>query len=517
MSFTFRSLGTKMTVLISAGFSVFLIALVTVILTGATAKVYDRMERQMQAIVSAQARAMEAVLAGAKLTSTDPAPLLELLARQTATVEFYTYGRITVIDIAGGVSGARIVAHPTSKAKTMAELNPAFAAAWPRIEQAKGQVVRGAPMLLNPATRGEPLTAAVPLQGSTWVLVAEVTYEDAMVSHSATVRDSYLKIVVLLVLLSAALVPFFRRVVARPLAELETAMARVAGGDFTAPVVTTRHDEIGRALRSLETMRVNMQQMLGAVQQSAESIRIASSEVAAGNQDLSTRTERTAGDLQTTASAMAQLTGTVQHSADVAAQAQTLVASAQQVAGRGGEVVSSVVATMREIDGSSRRIADITGVIDGIAFQTNILALNAAVEAARAGEQGRGFAVVASEVRSLAQRSAQAAKEIKSLIAGSVEKVDTGTRLVGEAGATMDEIVQSVQRVGGMIGDIAQSVTTQRDGMLQVGGSVTRLDEMTQQNSALVEQGAAAADSLAQQATVLMNVVQRFRVRSETV
>jgi len=248
------------------------------------------------------------------------------------------------------------------------------------------------------------------------------------------------------------------------------------------------------------------------VQASVSNIQTASTEIASGNLDLSGRTEQTASSLQNAASSMTQLTGTVRQSADAAQQANQLAVSAAEVARRGGTAVSQVVSTMSDIDTSSRRIADIIGVIDGIAFQTNILALNAAVEAARAGEQGRGFAVVASEVRSLAQRSAQAAKEIKTLIGASVEKVASGSRLVADAGTTMDEIVASVQRVSDIIGEISATSSEQSDGIAEISRSVGQLDQMTQQNAALVEESAAAAESLKEQAARLNQVLAGFRL-----
>jgi methyl-accepting chemotaxis protein len=252
--------------------------------------------------------------------------------------------------------------------------------------------------------------------------------------------------------------------------------------------------------------------MVGQVRSSTDNISTASTEIATGNLDLSQRTEQTASNLQQAASSMEQLTGTVKQSADSARQANQLASSAAEVAARGRAVVTQVVSTMDEINASSKKISDIIGVIDGIAFQTNILALNAAVEAARAGEQGRGFAVVASEVRSLAQRSADAAKEIKTLIGASVEKVDSGSRLVADAGQSMKDIVSSVQRVTDIIGEITAASTEQSDGIGQVNGSVVQLDKMTQQNAALVEESAAAAESLKDQAQRLATVVAAFRL-----
>jgi methyl-accepting chemotaxis protein len=265
-------------------------------------------------------------------------------------------------------------------------------------------------------------------------------------------------------------------------------------------------------MRALGTMTGQLNQTMTTVLDSSESIRLASAEIATGNQDLANRTEQTATNLQNAASSTDQLTSTVRQSADAAHQANQLAASATEVARRGGVVVTQVVSTMEEINTSSRRIADIISVIDGIAFQTNILALNAAVEAARAGEQGRGFAVVASEVRSLAGRSANAAKEIKILIDVSVSKVDSGTRLVADAGKTMTEIVSSVQRVSDIIGEISSASTEQSDGLSQVNTAVMELDQMTQQNAALVEQSAAAAESLREQAQRLAQLVSTFRL-----
>ncbi len=260
--------------------------------------------------------------------------------------------------------------------------------------------------------------------------------------------------------------------------------------------------------RSIERIGTAMAHVQGA----AASIQVASSEIATGNQDLSSRTEQTASSLQQTASSMEQLTGTVKQSADSARQANQLAATAGAVAARGGSVVAQVVSTMVEINNSSKKISDIIGTIDGIAFQTNILALNAAVEAARAGEQGRGFAVVASEVRSLAQRSAEAAKEIKTLIGASVERVESGSKLVADAGTTMSEIVASVQRVSDIIGEITAAASEQSDGIGQINVAVSQLDQMTQQNSALVEESAAAAESLKGQAVTLASVVSAFRL-----
>jgi methyl-accepting chemotaxis protein len=302
------------------------------------------------------------------------------------------------------------------------------------------------------------------------------------------------------------------RSVSVPIQQAQDIAHQIAGGDLTHDIHVEGRDEAAELLRSLQAMQQALRELVGQVRNGAEGISTASVQIASGNQDLSSRTEQTASNLQETASSMEQLSGTVKQSADSARQANQLAASAAEVAQRGGSVVSQVVSTMDEINASSKKISDIIGVIDGIAFQTNILALNAAVEAARAGEQGRGFAVVASEVRSLAGRSAEAAKEIKSLIGASVDKVETGSRLVTEAGSTMSEIVGSVKRVTDMIGEISSAASEQSDGIGQVSSAVSQLDQMTQQNAALVEESAAAAESLREQAGRLSEMVGRFRL-----
>ena len=301
--------------------------------------------------------------------------------------------------------------------------------------------------------------------------------------------------------------------ICRPIDAAERLATAIAQGDLTTrDVDTSGRDEAARLLTSLARMQDALSLMVGQMRHSSDSIGTASAEIATGNQDLSARTEQTDFSLQQAASSMEQLTSIVKQSAESACQANQLASSAAEVAARGGVVVSQVVATMDDINTSSKKIADIIGVIDGIAFQTNILALNAAVEAARAGEQGRGFAVVASEVRSLAQRSAAAAKEIKALIGASVDKVEGGSKLVADAGRTMTEIVDSVKRVSQVIAEITAASNEQSQGIGEVNGSVTQLDQMTQQNSALVEQSAAAAESLREQAARLSSVVGTFRL-----
>jgi len=302
------------------------------------------------------------------------------------------------------------------------------------------------------------------------------------------------------------------RSIRQPLVQANELAVHIAQGDLSMRIDVSRGDEFGDLMRSLAAMNQSLGRMVYQVRQSIDSIATASAEIATGNNDLAQRTEHTSSNLQSTASSMDGLTHTVQQSADNARQASTLAASASSVAEKGGSVVQQVVATMEEINVSSKKISDIIGVIDGIAFQTNILALNAAVEAARAGEQGRGFAVVASEVRSLAQRSAEAAKEIKGLIGTSVEKVASGARLVADAGSTMNEIVQSVKRVTDVISEITAASAEQSSGIAQVNQAIGSLDQMTQQNAALVEESAAAAQSLREQAGQLAQAIAVFKV-----
>ena len=302
------------------------------------------------------------------------------------------------------------------------------------------------------------------------------------------------------------------RSITGPIRQAVTVAETVAAGDLGSSIDATGSDETGQLLAALKRMNSSLVQIVSKVRDGSDSIATGSLQIANGNADLSQRTEQQASNLQQTAASMEQLTQTVRQNADVARQATQLAGSASAVAARGGEMVSRVVSTMGEISASSRRIADIIGVIDGIAFQTNILALNAAVEAARAGEQGRGFAVVAAEVRSLAQRSAQAAKEIKGLIGESVERVEAGAVLVEDAGKTMQEIVVQVRRVSDLIDEIGAASAQQSSGIGQIGDAVTQLDQVTQQNAALVEESAAAAESLRHQAARLVEAVAVFKL-----
>jgi methyl-accepting chemotaxis protein len=311
---------------------------------------------------------------------------------------------------------------------------------------------------------------------------------------------------------AAALGVWITRSITRPVNRALEVANTVASGDLTSEIEVDSTDELGQLLQALRAMNFSLQQTIGTVRSSSETIATAAAEVAAGSQDLSSRTEQQASSLEETASSMEELTSTVKQNSDNARQANRLAEEASQVAMKGGDVIAEVVTTMDQINASSGKIGDIIGVIDGIAFQTNILALNAAVEAARAGEQGRGFAVVATEVRTLAQRSAAAAKEIKGLIDESTAKVGMGSRLVGDAGATMHEIMESIRRVTDIMGEISSSSQEQTSGIEQINQAVTQMDDVTQQNAALVEQAAAAAESMRDETGRLANAVSIFRL-----
>ncbi|MGJ7555125.1 methyl-accepting chemotaxis protein [Variovorax sp. RB3P1] len=337
---------------------------------------------------------------------------------------------------------------------------------------------------------------------------------DAAADKAHDAADAAVRIMlvaaVLAGLLGVASAWLITRSITRPLDHAVEAADRVARGDLSQAIEAHSTDETGQMLTALQRMQESLARTVGLVRGNAQGVSTASAQISQGNEDLSSRTEEQASSLEQTAASMEELTSTVKQNADNARQANQLAVSASEVAVKGGDVVGKVVTTMASIDASSRKIVEIIGVIDGIAFQTNILALNAAVEAARAGEQGRGFAVVASEVRNLAQRSAAAAKEIKDLIGDSVSKVDAGTTLVGEAGRTMDDIVGSVRRVTDIMGEITAASQEQTSGIEQINQAISQMDQVTQQNAALVEEASAAASSLRDQAGGLLQAVSVF-------
>ena len=337
---------------------------------------------------------------------------------------------------------------------------------------------------------------------------SERTYNEA--------RTTLVVVAVLAIAVAIAAAVWLIRSITAPLARAVEVADRVAGGDLTAHIDVDSRDETGQLLSALQRMQQSLVRTVSVVRQNSESVASASAQIASGNNDLSARTEQQASALEETAASMEELGSTVRQNADNARTANQLAMNASTVAAQGGEVVAEVVETMKGINASSNKIADIISVIDGIAFQTNILALNAAVEAARAGEQGRGFAVVASEVRSLAGRSAEAAKEIKSLIMASVERVEQGTLLVDKAGATMTEVVTAIRRVTDIMGEISAASSEQSAGVDQIGEAVTQMDQATQQNAALVEEMAAAAASLNTQAGELVEAVAVFKLAQDS-
>jgi methyl-accepting chemotaxis protein len=338
---------------------------------------------------------------------------------------------------------------------------------------------------------------------------------------ATTILDSYASTRLILIVLGLVAIVLgvacaflITRSITVPIREAVAVAEKVASGDLSSRITVDSRDETGQLMQALRSMNDSLADIVGRVRTGTGTIAVASGEIAAGNQDLSARTEQQAGSLEETAASMEELTSTVKQNADNARQANQLADAAAAVAGQGGAMVAEVVATMGSINESSRKIVDIIGVIDGIAFQTNILALNAAVEAARAGEQGRGFAVVASEVRSLAQRSATAAKEIKALIDDSVRKVQDGTGQVDRAGATMGDIVTSIGHVTAIMAEIANASEEQRAGIEQVNHAIVEMDRVTQQNAALVEEAAAAASAMQEQADDLSRVVGTFRLEA---
>jgi methyl-accepting chemotaxis protein len=340
-------------------------------------------------------------------------------------------------------------------------------------------------------------------------------FEDAHKNVASLKESGHQTLVVLglaSLVIGAILAWLLSRSVTRPLSEAVNVARTVASGDLTSRIDAKSNDETGQLLQALKEMNDGLLDIVSQVRVGTDAIATASSEIASGNLDLSTRTEQQASSLEETASSMEELTSTVKQNADNARQANQLAVSASEVAGKGGMVVSQVIDTMGSINESSKKIVDIIGVIDSIAFQTNILALNAAVEAARAGEQGRGFAVVAAEVRTLAQRSAGAAKEIKSLIDDSVQKVDAGAKLVNQAGTTMDEIVESIGRVTGIMGEITAASQEQTAGIDQINQAIAQMDQVTQQNASLVEEAAAAAEAMQDQAGKLTQLVGAFKL-----
>ncbi|HBW62244.1 methyl-accepting chemotaxis protein [Comamonas kerstersii] len=447
---------------------------------------------------------------GILFVGTDLSAFQDAMQQQVVATRLFEHGGAMVIAPGSSWEQATFVAHSTHTGKKVLDAFPQARVSLEALAQNADGFARDVTALL-PGQGGNPWSVLRKADNGWWV-ITEVSDDEAMASQRRALWMLWGAMALALALLAAGLLFTLRRGVSAPLQELTQAITLVAQGDLTQPFRSARRDEVGDLVREVEGMRQRFVGMLRQVHVAAHSIASASSQIAQGNGDLAERTENTANSLARSAQSIEEITHVVRQSADAAQQAHQLSASAVEVASRGGQVVGDVVATMDDINTSSRKIGDIIGVIDGIAFQTNILALNAAVEAARAGEQGRGFAVVAGEVRSLAQRSAEAAKEIKALISTSVGKVESGAQLVQNAGHTMQEIVSSVQRMGDIIGEISAAASEQAERISQVNQDVTQLDQMTQQNASLVEESAAASQSMRDQAVRLEDSVSVFKL-----
>jgi len=437
---------------------------------------------------------------------------------QRAQIAMLVQGGRAVLRKSVDAFGKALRGDPGLKKSLHKPLQDAQAAAERVLKMADEQVVKADSPTLKGPDYFTAMTQAIDVQFAL-VDTAFKTLETALTERVSGERNVLALTAGSIALLGALALWLMATTARRTTRDLQQAVdvaQRVAMGDLGSRIDVRSSDEVGQLLAALKTMNAKLTDIVSNVRHSSDSIATGSAEIASGNADLSQRTEEQAANLEQTAASMEELTATVKQNSETARQATVLAAGASQAAVQGGVAVNQVVSTMQDISASSRKIVDIIGVIDGIAFQTNILALNAAVEAARAGEQGRGFAVVASEVRSLAQRSAQAAKEIKLLIGESVEKVESGSRLVGEAGQSVQNIVAQVQRVTDLIGEISSASAEQTQGIGQVGEAVNQLDQVTQQNAALVEESAAAADSLKHQAARLAELVGTFKLAGDT-
>ncbi|MGN6830616.1 methyl-accepting chemotaxis protein [Paucibacter sp. M5-1] len=460
-----------------------------------------------QAIKDAQGQVVGILFVGFDMRG-----LQQELVAMAQAVKLYESGGLYIIDPAKSAADAYLRAHPSAQGKKLAELLPGGAEGLLKaLAEAPKGLLSEAPALYNDK-HDDAFAVAQRSEGTGWWVVAEASQSTALAAHYRSLQALWGLMMLAVLVLGLGITALLRRWVGQPLEALNGAVQAIADGDLTQPVGVARRDDIGALATGVETMRQQLAGTIAEVSRASDQIGLASAEVAAGSRDLSQRTEQSASRLQETAGAMEELSGSMSQTAAAAEQAHQFVGASDQAAEHGGQVVAQVVQTMEQIRGASAQIAEITGTIDSIAFQTNILALNAAVEAARAGEQGRGFAVVASEVRVLAQRSAEAAKQIRSLISSSGEKVESGARLVGEAGTAMQEILGSVKRVAGIIGEISTAAREQAIGVGQINAAVADLDQGTQQNAALVEQSTAAAESLQEQADKLVQQVGRFRV-----
>ena len=423
-------------------------------------------------------------------------------------------GYVYVLDAAPGKGLGNLLVHPEKEGASMLETKDSNGKTFIRemLEQKNGEIRYMWADADSKESPREKLLVFRHFEDWKWV-VAGGTYVHEITRDAVNARNRYaLCGAVALIAFAASLLLLVRVIVTRPLATVQDAAGRIASGDLTVRLEVKSGDEIGKVLGAMNGISQRLAGVVGGVREGADQIATASSEIAAGNQDLSARTEQQASSLEETAASMEELTSTVRQNADNARQANAFARDASEIAARGGAQVTQVVEKMGAINDASRKIEDIISVIDGIAFQTNILALNAAVEAARAGEQGRGFAVVATEVRNLAQRSAAAAHEIKDLIANSTNEVEAGAKLVEQAGTTMEEVVHSVRRVTDIMGEISAASEEQRAGIDQVNQAIGQMDQVTQQNAALVEEAAAASAAMQDQAEALVREVRTFKL-----
>lgn len=453
---------------------------------------------------------------GILFIGSDIGPILGKLNALMAGQKLFATGAVYAVNTSSGPARGSVVGLPGAQAglklDEKADDAKAFLAALSAIDQTGDFESTWSPRSSGGDDQPARYVAVERYKPWNWTIVAEAPVSEMMAEARGVLTWLWMGVLVALVLLTAVLVFATRRLVGAPVRQLSTALGYLSQGDLTHAIALKSHDEIGSLALAMEGFRTRLVESLGIVRTSAESVSAASTEIAQGNHDLSGRTETQASSLEETAASMEQLGATIRHNADGARQANQLAVSASRVAEQGGDVVTRVVSTMQDIHASSQKIADIIGVIDGIAFQTNILALNAAVEAARAGEQGRGFAVVAAEVRNLAQRTAAEAKAIKELIGTSSAMVQQGSELADQAGTTMQEVVSSIRRVADMVSEISAASSEQTAGVGQVGEAVTQLDLATQQNAALVEEMAAAASSLQTQAQQMVAAVAQFRL-----
>ena len=462
---------------------------------------------QYDPIKDAAGKLIGALFVGVNITED-----IKQLKDRIRTIKLGESGYFYVLDAKAGKDQGKVLLHPDQEGKNQLDAKDADGREYIKEVLERKEGLLHVNLKEDEQAEREVLLTFKQYPNWNWAVLGRV-YADETEGEIVAVRNQY-TIAGALVLLLIAVILYWtiKRMISVPLQQTIHIAARLGAGDLTVNSHTTRADDIGQLMRGIDSVGAGLAAVVGNVRSSSEAINIASREIATGNADLSGRTEAQAGSLEETASSMEELTSTVRQNADNAQQANQLVGSASDAAKRGGQVVEQVVETMDSIKESSRKVVDIIAVIDGIAFQTNILALNAAVEAARAGEQGRGFAVVASEVRSLAQRSAAAAKEIKALIGDSVDRVDAGSELVDQAGKTMQEIVSSVRRVADIMSEITAASNEQRSGIEEVNRAIVQMDEVTQQNAALVEQAAAAAVSLQEQAAQLVQAVSVFRL-----